>query len=385
MVRRILLAIFLVLGASHVVHAGEGLSADQMGDVILYGQMSAPDGTRYDVWIIPGYVGPLRQMATGWSDAGKDLAEYSDGKLYTEIYDTSKAMLKFAGKTSVAEFALEGSVDAWSTALSAASKRCDQRVFGWWFAYPWAVIEATGESALRIVIGIPGGIIVAGLGTTVVPVAELVWPVGKSIYHGVVKGTALPIVAMTWNTMISPPMALAGDQPTPARADGFWMKRLSRNELARQDPDLIRIEGELRQWRHGLVNAPEVLAVRRESQLLDKDYEQKRKLLREEQNQQHQELEAKRITIILQKARESSAFPDAGKPELAALLQKYGKQRVIGVLVGDGINPQQAEALLTTIVAPAQIEAASEGPGASADSVRDKTDPLIRSLELIAK
>lgn len=383
MVRRILLSILLFLATSHGAHAGEGLSADQMGDVVLYGQMSAPDGARYDVWIIPGYVGPLNQMAAGWSDAGKDLAEYTGGKLYGEIYDTGKAMLKFAGKTSVAEFVLEGSVDAWSTALSAASKRSDQRVFGWWFAYPWAVIEATGESALRIAIGIPGGVIVAGLGTTVVPAAQLVWPVGKSVYHGVIKGTALPIVAMTWNTVISPPMALAGDQPTPARADGFWMKRLSRNEMARQDPDLTRVEGELRQWRHELLNAPEVLAVRRESQLLDKDYEQKRKLLREEQNRQHQQLEEKRITIILQKAREGSTYPDTGRPELADILQKYGKQHVIGVLVGEGINPQQAEALLTTIAASQQVDAAPELTGESA--ARDKTDPLIRSLELIAK
>lgn len=382
MLRKILLWLSLFLALTRLVHAGESLHAEQMGDVILHGQITAADGARYDVWVIPGYVGPLREVADGWTAAGRDLGEYVDGKLYGEIYDTSKAMLKFAGKTTISEFALKGSVEAWSSALADAGKRTERRVFGWWFAYPWAIIEATGESALRLVIGIPGGVVVGGLGTTVVPAAELLWPLGKSVYHSVIKGTTLPIVAMTWNTVIAPPMALTGNQPTAARADGFWMKRLGPRETAAQDTEYVRLEGELRQWRQELVNAPEVRTLAVEKQRLAKDYEQQHRVLREEQARQQKALDEQRITVILQKAQQDNPFPEADKAQLASVLKKYGKQQVVGVLVGDGIGTQQAEALLATIVAADQLEAANH-PEANG-SRRDKTDPLKRSLELMA-
>lgn len=383
MIRKTLLALALSLGLCNMSHAAEGLNANQMGDLILHGQMTGADGARYDVWVVPGYHGPLQEMAKGWSAAGKDLSEYANARLYEEIFDTSQSMLKFAGKTAIVEFALEGSADAWSDAFRAAGKRVDKRVFGWWFAYPWAFIEATGESAFRIIIGVPGGVLVAGLGTTVVPAVQFVWPAGKGLYHGVIKGTALPIVAMSWNTIIAPPMALTGSQPTAARADGFWMTRYA--PAVKPDPEVEQIEAKLRQWRKGLVNAPELMEVKLAKQMLEKDFEQKRQQLRDEQNHQSKQLDERRITIILQKAQDSSSTLDINKAKLAEILQKNGKQHVIGILMGDGINAQQAEALLANIVTPAEVKTAPEKPAEQSDPARPKTDPLRRSLELIEK
>ena len=45
MIRKALLALALLLGLTHLAHA-EGLNADQMGDLILHGQMTGADGAR---------------------------------------------------------------------------------------------------------------------------------------------------------------------------------------------------------------------------------------------------------------------------------------------------------------------------------------------------
>lgn len=382
MLRKILLWLSLFLALTGSAHAGDWLRGEQMGDVIMHGQVTGADGVRYDVWIIPGYVGPLREAAKGWTEAGRALGDYADAKLYADIYDVGKEMVSFGRKTMISEFALKGTSEAWSSAFAAAGERTERRVFGWWFAYPWALIEATGESALRLAIGIPGGITAGALGVTAVPVAGMFWPLGKSFYHLTVQGIALPIVAMSWNTVIAPPMALARNQPTEARADGFWMKRLGPSELALQDDDYQRLQDELKAWRKELVNAPEVRAVELEKQRLAKDYEQQHQALRAEQTRQQKALDEQRITVILQQAQQGNAFPEADKAQLASVLKKYGKQQVVGVLVGDGIGPQQAEALLATLVAADRIEADKAGAN---DPPRDKTDPLKRSLELIAK
>lgn len=383
MSRKKLLVLLLTLGFASFASAGESLNSNQMGDLIVHGQMNGADGARYDVWIVPGYAGPLDNAAAGWRSAGHDLAEYGHAALYESIGDTSKGMLKFAGKEAIVNFALKGSADAWVDAFTTAQGRVERQVFGWWFAYPWAVIEATGESALRIIIGVPGGVIIGGLGVSVVPAVQFIWPAGKGVYHSVFKGTALPIAAATWNTLIAPPMALAGSQPTVARADGFWMKRLTLAEKAQVDAELIRVNEALKQWRKGLVTSPEAQAISAEEATLRKTYEAQRSELGKAFSRDEKQLEEKRIAVILQKAQQPDSFASEDKAQLAVILQRYGKNQVLQVLRGDGINQTQAEALLATLVEPQKIESAPEGNTPPADTLPEKTDPLKRSLEKV--
>ena len=51
-------------------------------------------------------------------------------------------------------------------------------------------------------------------------------PAGKSVGYAAIRGTALPGVAASWNTVIAPPLGLTGQQPAAERAAGFWGKRL---------------------------------------------------------------------------------------------------------------------------------------------------------------
>jgi hypothetical protein len=377
-----LLLVLAIINPAGAAQERKRLHADQMGDIVLYGQVTGEDGARYDIWIVPGYVGALKDAAGGWSAAGSDFAEYGSSKLYEDIYDDSKAMLKFAGGTAVVDFALKGSANAWAEAFDAAAKRCEKRVFGWWAAYPWAIIEATGESVFRLVIGIPGGAIVATAGVTIVPAAEFLWPTVKGVYHGVIKGTALPIVAVAWNTVIVPPMALTGHQPTAERADGFWMRRLSVAEVAKEDPELQRLQAEIKAWRKALVDLPDVQAVSDEVKRLQEAYREKHRQLNGEEQRLSKDLNEKRITLILQKAEEGRDTLPIDKEKLAEVLKRHGKKQVLGLLVGDGIAMPQAEALLATLVEPDDIENAADDD-ASAGPARKKTDPLKRRVELL--
>lgn len=383
MIRKTLLALALSLGLCNLTHAAEGLNTEQMGDLIMHGQMTGADGARYDVWIVPGYAGPLENAAEGWQAAGTDLSQYGQAAFYGDIADTSGRMLRFAGQDVIIDFAFKGSADAWRDAFKAAQKRVDQEVFGWWFAYPWAVIEAMGESTLRIVIGVPGGVVIAGLGTTVVPAVQLVWPAGKSVYHAAFKGTILPVAAAAWNTVIAPPMALTGSPPTPARADGFWMKRLNPADGAKIDPGVAQIKAALQQWRAGLTRNAETQALATEEKELQRVYRERLKALNDELAAGRKQLAERRVTIIMQKAGAADSFPEDARKPLAEVLRRYGKAPLIEMLRGDGISREQAEALLVVLLGPEAM--ADVSAGETAGPSRTKTDPVQRSLEKVLK
>lgn len=352
------------------------LSGEQAADLVSRGQMTGADGARYDVWVVPGYVGPGQNVADGWGKAGEDLAEYADPRLYRDAYTTAGDALRFGGKKAIGKFAFKGSYNAWSSALSRAQGRVERRVFGWWFAYPWALIEATGESTLRLAVGVPGGIAIGGVGSTLVPVAELGWPAVKSLGHGLGEGTVVPLAAASWNTVIAPPMVVLGQQPTPERADGFWLKRI---DPAKSDAELARASAELLEWRQGLMAAPENRAFEEQYRALNKNYEDQIQQLEAAREAERQALRERQRESLLRAAQNPA--PGLDKARLMAVLQRYGREQALAVLAGGGVGRKSAEALLDSLVGPQAGEGIKPPPELRDDN--DKTDPLKRSAELM--
>lgn len=225
--KSVLMVMGLGLGLTTAAWSGEYfLDASQKADLILHGRMTGQDGADYDVWVVPGYVPPLHSAGKNWKQAGKELGAYGRASHYRHLEKTSRAWIRTGGKNILRDFALKGTGTAWAEAMSAAHERVERRVFGWWFAYPWALIEASTETVLRTGVGIPAGVGAVAGAYTVVPAWYFVAPAVKSAGYAALPGTAFPVVATSWNTVIAPPLAIAGQQPAPERADGFWMKRL---------------------------------------------------------------------------------------------------------------------------------------------------------------
>lgn len=223
------------------------LDNDQRLELLMQGRITGRDSAQYNVWIVPGYQPPMRNVDKGWRAARKDLADYGDPVYYDRMVDVTRTAMRFARKDVMREFALQGTSEAWRESSITAQERVRRRVFGWWFAWPWALVEASAESVVRVGAGVPGGTLIWGGSAVFVPLGFMAWPATISAAHALGQGTAYPLAAVTWNTMIAPPLALAGEQPSPERADGWWMKRL-------QDPaeaDIrARVAGWQRSW-HG--------------------------------------------------------------------------------------------------------------------------------------
>jgi hypothetical protein len=394
LLQALLQALLLGLFLTSTAHADYFLHNSQKADLIARGALNGEDGGRYDVWIVPGYVGPAQAAKTGWSNAGSDFAEYGHGDLYKDAGTTAKQALKFAGNKAIGQFALKGSYEAWGDAFDAASARTERGVFGWWFAYPWALIEATGESVVRVGLGVPGGILIGGIGSTILPVVEVAWPAVKGVYHSTIPGTVMPLAASGWNTVIAPPMALLGEQPNAQRADGFWVKRI---EPAKIDPELIAAKSALAAWSRALVNTPEAKAVSEQQKLLNDNYDKKRdetlKQLVAQYNVEKKQLDQQwQHTLQQQVAQNEPVRAESiDQQKLRALVQRYGRAMVSGPLTDSGLSRDAADKLLTQLlgddvvlsVAPSVV--VSPQPVLEQRRDGDKTDPLKRSLELVAK
>lgn len=378
------LLFLFALSLSAGAQADYFLQGGQMADLIKQGQMTGEDGARYDVWIVPGYIGPAQDAADGWREAGHDLASYGQAGLYYDVWNNSAAVLDFAGHNTIGQFALAGSASAWREALGAAQGRVERRVFGWWFAYPWAVLEASGESVLRLGLGLPAGVVIGAAGGTLAPVATFAWPAAKSVYHGVGKGTLLPLAAASWNTVIAPPLALLGQQPARERADGFWLKRL---DPQHNDDELQSSLAALRQWRQTASATAEAQALHNELKALRREMRERRQRLQraldEEQASGERQLASKKLALLTQKAQQDDAFPAGERQQLRSLLQRHGRQPAIAALRGDGLSEQQADSLLSQLLGPLPLTPVQESSSPELRADAEKTDPLRRRIQLL--
>lgn len=369
--------IFIALGVCLSTFSAAGeyfLEGAQKKDLLFHGRMTGHDGALYDVWVVPGYVPPMRNARKGWHQAGEEFNAYGRVEHYRKLRKTSRAWMRFARQDLLYEFALKGTSDAWSEAMGTAQQRMERRVFGWWFAYPWALIEASTESVLRAGIGIPGSVVTAASAITVVPAVYLVAPATKSAGYAVVQGAMLPLVAGSWNTVVAPPLALAGQQPAAERADGFWMKRM-------KDPAEDDIRARLVAWQEQWRDDPALTAMREVQAASDKQHAEKIAVLRAgikaEENARRNEadaLEAERRRLVAKKTIEQApALHDelVSHGYTAARLQSQ-RDVLQKTLQEQGMNEAEAKHMLDVLVGSDTL---LSGQQRDAD---EKTDPLLQ-------
>lgn len=376
MMRRWQQVLLVVVSMCMVPAVGAGeyfLDGGQKKELLLYGQMTGHDGALYDIWIVPGYVPPARNARKGWKQAGEELKVYGRASHYRQLEKTSRAWMRFARKDLLRDFALKGTSTAWAEAADTASQRVDRRVFGWWFAWPWALIEASTESVIRIGIGIPGSIGTALGAYTAVPAWYFVSPAVVSAGYATVPGTALPVVAASWNTVIAPPLALAGQQPAPERADGFWMKRL-------KDPAEEDIRARLVAWQSQWKEEPALVARREALAVSAQQHAEKIAALRAQiaaeealRRQESADFEAERRRVVAEK---TIAEAPALREELAArgyTTARLQSQRFLlrELLLQQGMTNDEASRMLDALMGPD-----TNLPGQRGDA--EKTDPLLQ-------
>jgi hypothetical protein len=234
---RIVFLSFLILFINQgILFAGqedEGyfLSLKQKGQLITYGQIQDDDGIWYNVWICPGYVPPYRYAKKYFYKTGSDFGEYFHTKKYKDLAKDSKDVYRWAFDDCIHDCIIKGVPKAWERYFATAGKRTKKRVFGWWFAYPWAFMESTVESIVRVPVCLTGTVLGTGWGTVGVPAYYITNSSVKGLWDLSVNTITLPVVAGAWNTIISPPMSLVGQKPSLDRVDGFWVRALTNEQV----------------------------------------------------------------------------------------------------------------------------------------------------------
>lgn len=372
-------ALVLLLAAAAESSAGDYfLEGAQQRELLMTGRITGHDGAQYDVWIVPGYEFPRRQVGEGWRAAGKDLRAYGRPAYYRSITTTTRRVMRFARHDVIADFAFSGTAEAWRESAQAANERVRRRVFGWWLAWPWALVEASAESVVRVGGGVPGGIGLWAGGAVVTPGLMLAWPATMSGVHALGQGVALPLAAGGWNTVVAPPLALLGQQPSPERADGWWMTRL-------QDPAEAEIRARVAAWQQGWQAEPELARQRQE--LADRTAahqsivsglqaalaaEQKTwATVGRELNEAYRHMALERALAALPELRQELATQGYGAARLEAM-----REPLLEELVKQGLDRATAGQVVSGLAGrqPGSAPAPARRPG-------DKTDPLQQVIE----
>lgn len=226
------------VGSAATEDPGYFLSWKQKKELIGLGCMQDSAGVWYDVWICPGYVKPAQSAGEHFEEAGGNFHEYLEADKYRSLKKGSRACFEWAFKDCGADFIIEGIPRAWNRYFSVAHERTQRRVFGWWLAYPWALMESTADMAFRGVVGSSGVAAGVACGTAVVPAYHALDSAVAGTWNLGAGTVVLPACAMTWNTVVSPPLALVGQKPATSRVDGFWVtmvdsvpRKLSEDEI----------------------------------------------------------------------------------------------------------------------------------------------------------
>lgn len=372
--------LFLLSSPSHAEYF---LDWSQKGELIARGEITGRDQALYNVWIVPGYEAPLRRGGEGWRDAGSALGEYIEADVYDDMGEIASKSWRFARKDILWEFALEGTADSWQESFADAQERTQKRVFGWWFAYPWALIEGTGSTLLRVGLGVPGSLIVAAGGTTLVPAGRWLFPAGKSLYYVTVPGVLLPALSITWDGIAAPPLALFGQQPTLERADGFWLKRV---EPGSADTQLYAAQEAFERWQDHLQAQPEITEHRTALAAFRQRQEEARTAFLAQQAKAASEYETQMgqthfaaLQAVVE--REGLLPPGVNQAQLQQLVQRYGQEPFLDVLQ-KALTLEEARwylgVLLQGVPAPDTVTPALRGDD-------ERTDPVRRNIELLGR
>lgn len=224
--RLMLAALGLMATTAFAADDGYFLSWSQKGQLIGLGRIRDAQGNWYDVRICPGYQDPATSGWRNLKEAGGNLGEYFGGEKYEDCYEESHDCLRWAFTDSFWRFGLKGSGLAWGRHFGHANDAWKHRAFGWWLAYPTALVSSIVEDAGRLVFGTAGLALGTAGGVAVVPAYHLANSSVKAAWNGGVEGCAFPVCGFAWNTVVSPPLSMIGQRPSPERTDGFWVRQV---------------------------------------------------------------------------------------------------------------------------------------------------------------
>lgn len=205
--------------------SGYFLSFRQKGQLIWSGRVRDSEGRWYNIWICPGYTNPSDYSWKHIKKGGRAFREYVGVGKYKDLADASGDCFEWAFEDCIYDFVLKGVPRAWGRYMANAADRTGRRVFGSILAYPWAVMEGTVDTIVRVGAGLCGMALGITAGTALVPS----WYMVNSAVEGTLEltclGILLPVSGYAWNTVVSPPLAfLGGPRPIPSRVDGFWVR-----------------------------------------------------------------------------------------------------------------------------------------------------------------
>ena len=357
---------------------GYFLSWQQKKDLLRLGRIQDSAGTWYDVWICPGYTPPTCYARDHVRKAGVNFHEYIEANKYHSLKEASKACFNWAFEECGLGFTVKGIPRAWGRHFSVAHERTQRRVFGWWMAYPWAFMESTVESTFRGALGTVGTVGGTVSGVAIVPAYHALDSAVAGVWNLSVNGVIIPSVGITWNTVVSPPLALVGQKPSESRVDGFWVTIVSSGA----EPGMLKLApGEIEllgQW--GLLLLKETQPFAEQRDQLGKEAGEKETQLRREIRELQLDTERQR-TALREKECEAIRQAVATNASLAAV-PPYAGNYEAGIrryLAGQQLTGTEIEKILNLLrtyqcprtFVPSQI--------------REKTDPLRRSVDVIGE
>lgn len=193
------------------------LSLKQRCELVLHGGVSDAAGDRHNVRLCPGYARPTHRAAEHFGASERAFAEYGQRETYRRMAELSGRAYRWGFGSCLRSFALSGTGQAWARRLAAAGDRARHDLLGRALRYPWAAVQATGESIVRVPAGLGGALVGAGAGTLAIPGYSLSRPGGRGLYEAAVHGVAAPACGYVWNTLVSLPLALVGRAPKAIR------------------------------------------------------------------------------------------------------------------------------------------------------------------------
>ncbi len=296
----ILFGIYLLFAPNPAHSDGYFLSCQQKGQLVWLGRIQGADEYWYNVRIVPGYVEPSRYGFRYLKRTGRDLGEYLGAEKYHNLADHAGDAYEWAFKESLWKFTLKGTPRAWKKYFVKAHARQKKHVFGWWLGYPWAFFQSVVDNTFRIPSGLIGMATGVTWGTVFVPGFYMTNSLFKASWHLPVQTVLVPVSGYAWNTVVAPPLALLGQKPTAERADGFWVQRLSDQELrlaqVSHEPLTTKEIHELADWTQFLLN--EFHSYMAESKQIDAETEEQIKKIREAAVTQKRQIESKQMEYL---------------------------------------------------------------------------------------
>ena len=358
---------------------GYFLSWQQKKELLNFGRIQDSEGTWYDVWICPGYSPPARYAREHLIQAGGNFHEYIEAGKYHSLKEGSRACLTWALNDCGLGFTLNGIPRAWTRHFSVANERTRRRVFGWWLAYPWALMESTVETAFRGALGAAGTAGGLASGLAVVPAYHALDSAVAGTWNLGINTIALPAAGLAWNTAVGPPLALVGQKPSPSRVDGFWVTIVDSGRVPIAETVTPGDAERIAQW--GLLLLEETRSLEQERIEVDRNAaaqeEKFRRLMEEARKEAHQQRSRLRNEEIA-RIRQVSATNEW----LHALFSTYPDLHY-----SETCTAEVALYLQKTNLPPNEIQRVLHllQETKSAGHTRPKTDPLRRSGEVIGE